>query len=106
MAALERAQQIETASVRAFWAVFQREVHPAASPLVALVAQPALPAPSFRPTNYARSLFHIGSALLALLVLVLAPWPGFPTLLAGVLCGTRRGRWRWPRRRSPAPTTG
>lgn len=100
MAALERAQQIETASVRAFWAAFQREVHPAYESLAAWLRSSALPAPSFRPTNYARSLFHIGSALLALLVLVLAPWPGFPTLLAGVLCGTA---WSLEvaRRRSP-----
>src|SRR4051812_45576446 len=29
MAALERAQRVETESARAFWAAFQREVHPA-----------------------------------------------------------------------------
>ena len=88
MAALERAQQIETASVRAYWAAFQREVHPAYESLAAWLRSSALPAPSFRPTNYARNVFHVGSALVALLVLVLAPWPSFPTLLAGVLCGT------------------
>lgn len=88
MAALERAQQIETASVRAFWAAFQREVHPAYESLAAWLRSSALPAPSFRPTNYARNVFHVGSALVALLVLVLAPWPGCATLLAGGLCGT------------------
>lgn len=87
MAALERAQQIETASVRAYWAAFQREVHPAYESLAAWLRSSALPAPSFRPTNYARNVFHVGSALVALLVLVLAPWPSFPTLLSGVLCG-------------------
>lgn len=100
MAALERAQQTETASVRAFWAAFQREVHPAYESLAAWLRSSELPAPSFRPTNYARSVFHVGSALVALLVLVLAPWPGFPTLLSGVLCGTA---WSLEiaRRRSP-----
>lgn len=88
MAALERAQQTETASVRAFWAAFQREVHPAYESLAAWLCSSALPAPSFRPTNYARNLFHVGSALLALVVLVVAPSPVWPMVLAGGLCGT------------------
>lgn len=87
-AALERAQQIETASVRAFWAAFQREVHPAYESLAAWLRSSSLPAPSLRPTNYARNVFHVGSALLALFVLVIAPWPAFPLVVAGGLCAT------------------
>jgi dolichol kinase len=39
-------------------------------------------APSLRPTNYARNLFHVGAALLALLVLVLAPSRNFIIIAA------------------------
>lgn len=88
LAALERAQQTEAASVRAFRAAFQREVHPAYESLAAWLRSSALPAPSFRPTNYARNFFHVCSALLALLVLALAPSPLVPMALAGGLCGT------------------
>lgn len=72
-AALERAQQTEAASARAFWAELQRQVHPAYESLADWLRGASMQAPSLRPTNYARNLFHLGSALLALLVLVLAP---------------------------------
>lgn len=85
--ALERAQQREAASARAFWAELQREVHPAYESLAAWLRSSAMQAPSLRPTNYARNLFHVGAALLALLVLVLAPSRIFVIIAAsGFFC--------------------
>lgn len=85
--ALERAQQTKTASARAFWAELQREVHPAYESLVAWLRSASVQAPSLRPTNYARNLFHVGAALLALLVLVLAPSQIFIIIAAsGFFC--------------------
>ena len=71
--ALERAQQQEAESARAFWADLQREVHPAYESLAAWLRSSAMDAPSLRPTNYARNVFHVSAAMLALAVLVLAP---------------------------------
>ncbi len=76
-AALDRAQQHETDSARAFWTAFQREVHPAYEALASWLRSAALPAPSLRPTNYNRNVFHVCSALLALLVISLAPSRGW-----------------------------
>jgi dolichol kinase len=81
-AALDRAQRIELSPARAFWTAFQREVHPAYESLAAWLRSSSLPAPSLRPTNYARNLFHVGSALVALIVIVLAPAPGYITVAA------------------------
>ena len=87
MAALERAERIETAPARAFWAAFQREVHPAYESLAAWLRSAALPAPSLRPTNYTRNIFHVGSALAALLVIVLSPSRGWIIAAAATLFG-------------------
>lgn len=83
-AAIERAQRVEVAPRRAYWAAFQREVHPAYEALASMLRSAELPAPSLRPTNYARNLFHVGSALLALLVIVLAPTQGYIILAAAL----------------------
>lgn len=80
--ALERAQQAEIAPARLWWAEFQREVHPAYESLAAWLRSSSMQAPSLRPTNYARNLFHAGSALVAMLVLVLAPSQGFIIMAA------------------------
>jgi dolichol kinase len=82
--ALERAQDMDAASARAFWAELQREVHPAYESLVAWLRSSSMQAPSLRPTNYARNLFHVGAALLALLLLVLAPSQIFIIIAAAV----------------------
>lgn len=72
--AFERARKTETESARAWWANLLREVHPAYEALAAwLRREESLPAKSLRPTNYARNLFHVGSALVALTVLIVAP---------------------------------
>lgn len=83
-AAIERAQRVEVAPRRAYWAAFQREVHPAYEALASMLRSAALPAPSLRPTNYARNLFHVGSALVALLVIVLAPSQGYIIVAAAL----------------------
>jgi dolichol kinase len=99
-AALVRAQQHESESARAFWATFQREVHPAYEALAAWLRSCALPAPSLRPTNYSRNLFHVSSALTALLVIAMAPSQAYIIAAAAAIC---LPAWtlEWARRRSP-----
>lgn len=86
--ALERAQRREAESARAFWAELQREVHPAYESLADWLRSASMQAPSLRPTNYARNLFHVSAALLALLVLVLAPSQLFIIIAASGFCST------------------
>lgn len=86
--ALERAQRIETATARAYWAAFQREVHPAYESLAAWLRTAHVAPPSLRPTNYSRNLFHIGSALTALVVILLAPSQGYLIAASAALCLT------------------
>lgn len=86
--ALERAQRIETASARAYWAAFQREVHPAYESLAAWLRTAHVAAPSLRPTNYQRNMFHIGSALTALLVILIAPSQAYLILASAAFCVT------------------
>jgi len=86
--ALERAQQLETASARAYWAALQREVHPAYESLAAWLRTAHAAAPSLRPTNYYRNLFHIASAMTALLVIAIAPSQGYIIAAAAAFCGT------------------
>ena len=73
LAQLRTAIHRKVTPARAFWAAFQRKVHPAYESLAALLRGAALPAPSLRPTNYARSLFHVCSALVAVLTIALVP---------------------------------
>lgn len=88
MEALERAQRIETASAKAYWAAFQREVHPAYESLAAWLRTAHVAAPSLRPTNYQRNMFHVGSALTSLLVVLFAPTQGFIIAAAAAFCVT------------------
>jgi dolichol kinase len=69
LTAMERS--LPDRSSRAEWADFVGEVHPAYEALVA--ALPAQSAPSVRPTNYARSIFHLASAGVALTAVALLP---------------------------------
>jgi dolichol kinase len=85
--AIHRAQDHKVTPARAFWAAFQREVHPAYESLAALLRGAALPAPSLRPTNYARSLFHVCSALVAVLTIALVPSPRWLVGAAGLFFG-------------------
>ena len=85
---LERAQRIETATARAYWAAFQREVHPAYESLAAWLRTAHVAPPSLRPTNYSRNLFHIGSELTALVVILLAPSQGYLIAASAALCLT------------------
>jgi len=86
-AAILRAQARNAESSRAFWAAFQREVHPAYEALAAGLRRAALPAPSLRPTNYARSLFHVSSAMAAVLTIGFAPTQIWLIVAAGLFFG-------------------
>ena len=66
---LERAQRIETATARAYWATFQREVHPDYESLAAWLCT-AHVAPPNRPDQPISQPVHIGSAPTALVVIL------------------------------------
>src|SRR5262249_20907078 len=70
---VERARAAASEGARTWWAAFLREVHPAYEGFVAALRTAALPAPSLRPTNYARNAFHVGSALTALVAIRFLP---------------------------------
>ncbi|MEI8258421.1 MAG: hypothetical protein WCJ30_22320, partial [Deltaproteobacteria bacterium] len=73
LTAVEGAPAAAPTASRAFWVRFQREVHPAYEALADALRSGHAVAPVLRPTNYARSLFHVASALAAVAVLALAP---------------------------------
>jgi dolichol kinase len=65
---------LPTEPTRARWAAFVGVVHPEYEALLnTLPTQSAAGAPSVRPTNYARSLFHAGSAAVGLASVALIP---------------------------------
>lgn len=57
---------------RSRWMEFRARVHPAYEELAETIGHAELP--SLRPTNYARSAFHVLTALVALLLVEYAPW--------------------------------
>lgn len=73
LAAVEGASASVPAASRAFWAQFQRQVHPAYEALADALRSGHVVAPVLRPTNYARSVFHVVSALAAVVFLGVAP---------------------------------
>lgn len=73
LAAVTRARTAAPAASKAFWTRFQREVHPAYESLAATLRKSNVPAQTVRPTNYARNAFHVASALVAFVILALAP---------------------------------
>jgi dolichol kinase len=82
--AIDRASSHKLESAKKYWAAFQKEVHPAYESLAAWLSSASLPAQSLRPTNHARMIFHMTSASLALIVISLAPSPGWITLAASL----------------------
>lgn len=76
-AALERAVVETPSASRAFWQRVQREVHPTYEALAAALRSGHAVAPVLRPTNYARSVFHVISALVAVGVIVASPSQGW-----------------------------
>ena len=67
------------------WATFLREVQPAYEALAATLRTMAVPPPTVRPTNYARSLFHVASGVVALSLIRLLPTRGWLMVAAGSL---------------------
>ena len=84
-AALLRAQQHESESARAFGRRFSAK-HPAYEALAVLAAKLCPACPSLRPTNYSRNLFHVSSALTALLVIAMAPSQAHIIAAAAAIC--------------------
>jgi dolichol kinase len=56
------------------WLAFKHRVQPAYARVAEALRAEAIHVPSLRPTNYARSFFHLGSGVLALLAIELYPW--------------------------------
>ena len=65
-------------------------------------AEGAAPMPAARPTNYTRSLFHLGSAALALVLLQFLPGRGWMIAASAAFARLRLDARRITRRRSPA----
>jgi dolichol kinase len=89
--AFDRAVTNDCAAPRVFWANFQRAIHPEYESLAAWLSSESIAAPHLRPTNHARNVFHVCSALLALTVISVAPAAGWIALPAGlffVFCWT------------------
>jgi len=77
-------QTTTTQTQGVFWTAFQREVHPAYESLASSLRKHHVSAPSLRPTNYARNIFHVASAGLAVAILAIAPsriWVVVPAFL-------------------------
>ncbi|MEO7329266.1 MAG: diacylglycerol/polyprenol kinase family protein [Minicystis sp.] len=77
LAALERATPASTRAPREAWTAFQKEVQPAYESLAQALRALAVPAPSVRPTNYTRSLFHVLCGLSSLALIRLVPSRGW-----------------------------
>jgi dolichol kinase len=73
VASIDRVMTAAPAASRAFWQSFLREVHPRYEALSAALRAGHVVAPVLRPTNYARSAFHVASALVALGTIAVAP---------------------------------
>lgn len=64
------------------WMAFKRRVQPVYASAAASLRAEAVHVPSLRPTNYARSLMHVGAALAALLAIEVSPSPWLVLALA------------------------
>lgn len=65
---LHRLEQ-SSADLRTRWLAFKQRLQPAYMTLAAHLRAESIHVPSLRPTNYARNLFHVGSASVALLAI-------------------------------------
>jgi dolichol kinase len=83
------------------WLAFKKRVQPAYAKAAAMLREESVHVPSLRPTNYVRSVFHLASALVALLIIELSP---SPWLVLGLAVAFSAFAWssEWARRRSPA----
>lgn len=88
LAAVERATPTRTPSPKAAWIAFQREVQPAYESLVLTLRGVVAAPPSVRPTNHARSLWHLGSGLAVLGLVQLLPDRAWLSALSGAFAAT------------------
>ena len=73
LATLERSTPASTRAPREAWTAFQKEVQPAYESLAQALRAQAVPAPTVRPTNYARSFFHVLCGVSSLSLVRLVP---------------------------------
>lgn len=82
------------------WFAFKKRVQPAYATAAAQLLAEAVHVPSLRPTNYVRSIFHVASAALALLVIEASPWRSLVLVLAVAFSAfawmCEVARWRSP----------
>ncbi|MCB9634420.1 MAG: hypothetical protein H6721_20040 [Sandaracinus sp.] len=71
-----RSQLPDVSEARERWMRFRDELQPRYEALLVALREHAVHAPSLRPTNYVRNVFHVGNALgvVALLVFLPSPW--------------------------------
>lgn len=74
-----------TAEMRRQWAEFRARLQPAYDDLTLALRQWRLRAPSFRPTNVSRSVFHFGAALASVLVVEALPGPNSMRIIAATI---------------------
>lgn len=68
-----RAQLPDGTAARERWMRLREELQPRYEALLVALREHAVHAPSLRPTNYVRNLFHVGNALVVLTLVVLLP---------------------------------
>ncbi|WP_437668769.1 diacylglycerol/polyprenol kinase family protein [Sorangium sp. So ce131] len=88
LAAVERATPARTPSPKAAWIAFQREVQPAYESLALTLRGVIAAPPSVRPTNHARSLWHVGSGLAVLGLVQLLPERAWLVAVSGAFAAT------------------
>lgn len=96
-----RAGVPSASDLRARWMEFRQEIHPRYEALASAMRAHHVELPSLRPTNYTRSIMHMGSGFLGLFFVEFTPWNivvavafGF-VILAWTLELTRRHSHRW-----------
>ncbi|MFO0759578.1 MAG: hypothetical protein U0359_24005 [Byssovorax sp.] len=73
LSTLERSTPEPARATREAWTAFQKEVQPAYEALAQTLRSLAVPAPTVRPTNYKRSLFHVACGAAAFGLMRLLP---------------------------------
>ena len=77
-----------TADVRTKWLTFKKTLLPAYEAMATSLRAEQIHVPTLRPTNWFRSLFHVGGAVLAILLIEVLPTPTLLTLAALAYAGT------------------
>lgn len=89
-----------TSDVQSRWLEFKKRVQPAYESMAARFRAEKIHVPSLRPTNWARSAFHVSAGLVALAAIqVLPPWA---LVTAGVVWASFAWACELGRRRNPA----